>query len=814
MRTRRIDGNVVTRRSFVLASLLGSIGCRLRIAGPEAAEPPSAGDLGTRDADLVDPLGLQTSQLSNGLTICQARGTEPGRFTAYVVVRVGSSHEPDAAGGLAHYLEHMMFKGTEQLGTLDGAREVPLLKRMADLYTELAGTTDPREAERLLRSIDAVNLEIAQSAIPGEVLGLYERMGAKFVSAGTSDEVTSYFCNLPVSRFRAWAKLEAERLRAPVFRLFFTELEVVQEERRLLADDGAHVRFEALLNLMFPSHAYGTHSPIGLASDLERPRFDLLDEFHQRWYRPNNAALVIVGDLGGVDIQSIVEEEFGQWEPAELGTVGRGTIAPPKTRALRELQCPGPASVAIGWPMRRLSMGDRVRLDVLTRVLWDGQVGRLSAELSGDTMARRPKVFAVHMTEASYLHIGLQLSASETHDEFEQRIVATLSSIQKRPISSEELQRVLVGMELDLQWSLEWDSQRAILVAETLALGDSWDDALRRFDLRRSVDAAELGTFAQTLSSQAYCVVHTREGGSPPLRPLPPISPIPTEASRQSERARELLAIVDTQPRQPAPRRGVDYELLPGDSGPVIWTRNDISALFRLRLIFDQGFGADPLHVMRLAAAEVPTASGEALECLGGTIVHQCDALTSYVEVTGLVENVEALLDALRSRMQRPQWREEELANLRALLRGRYHAADATELARRAEAWLIHGARAPSAEAIELLSSTDIPKMHDLWNRGFATQFFGPTDVETLLSLLPTGAATQQWSKPQLGAHDPAAVEITIIDMPMEGAELRVTFARRRALRSPRRVRRSGSDRRTPRPARDDACPDRRRSRA
>jgi predicted Zn-dependent peptidase len=775
----------------MLAAILGSIGCRIRMAGPGATQRPSSRDAGApregRDPDFVDPLGLRTSRLSNGLTVYQADGTEPGRFTVYVVVRAGSSHEPDVAGGLAHYLEHMMFKGTEQLGTIDGARDAPLLERMADLYAELADTSDPPEVERLLRSIDAVNLEMAQSAIPGEVLGLYERMGAKFVSAGTSDEVTSYFCNLPTSRFRAWAKLEAERVRAPVFRLFFTELEVVQEERSRLADDGAHVRFDALLNLMFQSHTYGTHSPIGLESDLARPRFDLLDDFHQRWYRPNNAALVIVGDLGGVAVSSILEEEFGRWERKELGAAGRGTVSLPKARELRELQCPGPASVAMGWPMRPLSVVDRVRLDVLTRVLWDGQVGRLSAALVGDTTARGPEVWTVHMTEASYLHVGLQLGANETHEELEQRIIAGLSSIHETPVSAGELRRVLAAMELDFQWMLESDPQRANLVAESFTLGETWEDALRRFELRRTVEAGDLGILAETLSSRAYCVVHTREGGAPPLRPLPPISPIPTEPGRQSERARELLAIVDTQPRQPSARRGVDYDVLPGDCGPVIWTRNEISGLFRLRLGFDQGFGAGPLHVLRLAAAEVPTAKesgsiGAELEGLGGTIVHESDALTSYVEVTGLVENIEALLHALRSRTQRSSWQEEELAALRSLLRGRYQAADtsATQLARRAQDWLIHGARPPSAEAIELLSSTGSTQIDGLWARGFATQFFGSTDVESLTSLLPAGDAAQRWSKPQLGAHAPVDIEIAIVDMPMESVELRVTFADRR----------------------------------
>ncbi|WP_165703755.1 M16 family metallopeptidase [Enhygromyxa salina] len=727
------------------------------------------------------------SRLSNGLTVCQADGTEPGRFTAYVVVRVGSSHEPDAAGGLAHYLEHMMFKGTEQLGTLDGVRDVPLLQRMADLYAELADTSDPPEVARLLRNIDSVNLEMAQSAISGEVLGLYERMGAKFVSAGTSDEVTTYFCNLPVSRFRAWATLEAERLRAPVFRLFFTELEVVQEERRHLADDGANVRFDALLRLMFPSHTYGTHSPIGLESDLARPRFDLLDDFHQRWYRPNNAALVIVGDLGGVEVTSILEEEFGRWERQELGTVGRGTVSLPKARELRELQCPGPASVAMGWPMRPLSVVDRVRLDVLTRILWDGRAGRLSAELPGDTMARRPEVWVVHMTEASYLHVGLQLGANETHDELEQRIVAVVSSVHEKPVSSGELRRVLTAMELEFQWMLESDPQRAVLVAESFALGESWEDALLRLDLRRSVEAEDLCSLAETLSSRAYCVVHTRKGGAPPLRPLPPISPIPTESGRQSERARELLAIVDTQPRQAPPRLGTDYDVLPGDRGPVIWTRNEVSELFCLRLVFDQGFGADPLHVLRLAAAEVPTVEesgsiGAQLEGLGGVISHESGALTSYVEVAGLVQNVEALLGSLRVRLQRSRWPKEELTELCALLRGRYHAADvsATELARRAQDWLIYGARPPSAEAIDLLSSTGSTKLDGLWERGFATQFFGSTDVESLTRLLPAGGAAQRWSKPQLGAHEPAGIEIAIVDVPMESVELRVTFADRR----------------------------------
>ncbi len=244
-----------------------------------------------------DPLGVTIHRLANGLTVYLSVDREQPRIHAWIAIRAGSRHDPAHSTGLAHYLEHMMFKGTPKLGTLDGAAELPHLERTAALYDRLPHANSLEDRAAILAEIDAATQASAQTAIPNEIDRLYAALGILDVNAFTTDEATVYLADVPAARLDAWAHVEAERLARPSFRLFYPELEAVYEEKNTSLDTPEDRVDEALRLALFPGHPYGTQPTLGLAEHLKNPAHAEMVAYHRRWYVPNNAAIILAGDL-------------------------------------------------------------------------------------------------------------------------------------------------------------------------------------------------------------------------------------------------------------------------------------------------------------------------------------------------------------------------------------------------------------------------------------------------------------------------------------------------------------------------------------
>ena len=178
-----------------------------------------------------DPLNARLYTLENGLTVYMTVYKDSPRIQASIAVRAGSKHDPADATGLAHYLEHLLFKGTDRFGTKDFEREQPLLDEIIYLYEEYDRATDPDERQEIYREIDTISNVAATYAIPNEYDKMLTSLGATGTNAYTWVEQTVYVNTIPANQIENWLAIEAERFRKPVMRLFHTELEVVYEEK-------------------------------------------------------------------------------------------------------------------------------------------------------------------------------------------------------------------------------------------------------------------------------------------------------------------------------------------------------------------------------------------------------------------------------------------------------------------------------------------------------------------------------------------------------------------------------------------------------
>jgi len=183
-----------------------------------------------------DPLKTQIYTLPNGLKIFMSVNKDEPRIQANIAVRVGGKNDPAETTGLAHYFEHLMFKGTERFGTTDYAAEKPLLDQIENLFEVYRKTKDEDKRKEIYHQIDSISYQASLLAIPNEYDKLMSAIGATGTNAYTSYDVTCYTENIPSNEIENWAMIQADRFEHPVIRGFHTELETIYEEKNMFAD--------------------------------------------------------------------------------------------------------------------------------------------------------------------------------------------------------------------------------------------------------------------------------------------------------------------------------------------------------------------------------------------------------------------------------------------------------------------------------------------------------------------------------------------------------------------------------------------------
>ena len=260
---------------------------------------------------LNDPFSVHTHTLANGLKIYISVNKDAPRIQTMIAVKTGSTNDPADATGLAHYLEHMMFKGTSKIGTIDWAKESVLLKEISDLYEEHRNEKDPIIRKALYQKIDSVSFEASKYAVPNEYDKMVAAIGASGTNAYTSMEQTVYINEIPSNELDKWLTIESERFSELVLRLFHTELETVYEEFNISQDVDTRKGNEALLKTLFPSHTYGTQTTIGEGEHLKNPSHQEIHKYFNQYYVPNNMAIILAGDVNPEEAIAKIEKHFG-----------------------------------------------------------------------------------------------------------------------------------------------------------------------------------------------------------------------------------------------------------------------------------------------------------------------------------------------------------------------------------------------------------------------------------------------------------------------------------------------------------------------
>ena len=244
-----------------------------------------------------DPTKARFYTLKNGLTVILSPTNKDPRIQCYIATKAGSKTDPATNTGLAHYLEHMLFKGTDKFGSLDWSKEKPELAKISALYEQYNRTNDSELRKQIYHAIDSISGVASKYAIANEYDKMMTAMGAQNTNAFTSFEQTVYTDDVPAASIDKYLAVQAERFRNPQFRIFHTELEAVYEEKNISLDSDGDKVEERMFAELFRNHNYGKQTTIGTIEHLKNPSLPEIQKYYNTYYVPNNMAVIMSGDF-------------------------------------------------------------------------------------------------------------------------------------------------------------------------------------------------------------------------------------------------------------------------------------------------------------------------------------------------------------------------------------------------------------------------------------------------------------------------------------------------------------------------------------
>lgn len=609
-----------------------------------------------------DPMGVTIHRLPNGLTVYLSPNKGQPRITAHIAVRTGSKNDPADATGQAHYLEHMVFKGTTRIGTLDYAKEAPHLARIRDLYEARAKTKDAAARARIDKEIDAENQADAEFVVTTEIGKFYRSIGISGLNAYTENDSTVYVADVPSNRLDAWATVEAERFSHPVFRLFPGELEAVYEEKNTHMDSPASIVWETLMKGLFKAHPYGTQTTIGTIEHLKNPSLATMQAFYDRWYVPNNMAIVLAGDFDREAALEIIRKRFGSWTPKALPAPQTWPLPKPKGEERYEVKFEDEDLVLAAWPTVTLSNPDADALTVMDMVMDNAAAGLMNLRLNQAQKVKGSGSHPTFMTDAGYWEIWATPKKGQTPEEALALVDQTIEALKNGDFAASDLDAIITDFEINEKRGLESNSSRVGTMVRSFVAFQPWERTSARLARLRAVTKDDVVRVARQYLGPDRVVVFRRNGKqSVPKIEKPGFTALKIDPSRQSAFIRELSAVPATpiEPRWLTP--GKDYQIVPVEGGRLYAAKNPYNDLFELTLRYDRGTKSDrrlckALELLELSGAGPYSAEEfkRKLYALGTTLTYGCGEQESSVTLSGVDRNFWPSLELMAQRFDWP----------------------------------------------------------------------------------------------------------------------------------------------------------------
>lgn len=619
------------------------------------------------------PLKVETYHLDNGLKVILCEEHSQPKVYGCVMVHAGSKNEDPNFTGVAHYFEHIMFKGTDQIGTINWKAEKVYLDSISDAYDRLHATKNPAERQAIQLEINRLNIAASKYAIPNEVDAILQKMGCTGLNAGTSYDYTVYYNTLPSNQLNNWMDVYVERFRRPIFRLFQSELEAVYEEKNMYENQMGYDFRTNIFKEAFGEHPY-SRDVIGLGEHLKNPQPSKMEEFFQKYYVANNMVLILVGDFNTAETKKLIAQKFSTWRSAPLPQQPAYKLPTFDQQRIVEVNQTPIKMGIINFPGVKNSDPDCLPLGMLASILGGGS-GLL------DKAVTDGRLFAAELMPLELEDAGTNVVLyvpnliGQSHEAAEQIVWDCIDSIKQGAFSDELLQSVKNSALVDLQRRIEDISSISQLLLQLEMEGSSYEQWLRDGERWKNLTRDEIIEVANKYFNRNHCTIVRSKMGFPKHDEAVKPAWDHLEAQNQGEQSVFAKMIFASQPDPIQPQR-IDFEkdvaitqLSP--STKLYSVNNPKNGLFELKLHYNYGVLDDPnlpyadQYMSAVGAAGMdPQQLNQLLDQFGGSVYFSAGMSSSAIVISGLEENIDTILSIATEMMFNPTHDSKQIGKL------------------------------------------------------------------------------------------------------------------------------------------------------
>lgn len=693
--------------------------------------------------------------LHNGLTVWISTDSSDSKVYGQVVVRAGAKETPNS--GVAHYFEHIMFKGTQRIGTVDFEQEAPILQEITKQYSKLQVAKNSAEREEIQSKINELNIEATKYAIPNDFNHLISKYGGSGLNAGTSYDYTLFYNSFSPQYLEHWCELNSERMIAPVFRLFQSELETVYEEKNMYSNNISTEPIQRIMERLAAPHPY-RYPIIGSTEALKSPDIRAMEEFFREYYYAENMALILTGDIKEEGLLPLLERTFGR-----IKSGGRKPLQLPQPMPFdghekMTIKVPIPFVKGLGfiWHTVPNNHPDQVALSLVQSLLNnDGKTGLLDRlTIDGKVMEAAAINFALNDMGLFGVYIMPKLLQSSYL--VKKRVQKAIEQIKRGDFSIQALEEVKQSLYKANLLQLESSEQKAKLLSSLFAQNETWSDLMRELDLLSSISKEEVVEVAQRYLDGNYLEVKKQTGRYAVEKlPKPPYQPV--KAPNQGAKS-EFSRYLETLEIPKLPMKYLDFkkdaeqrDLSANDLVRLYKVGNEINDLFSLDLLFFRQSYYHPLqtyleqYLDLVGGAEMSAHElNQRLQSLGATITYESKPSFFCIRISGfdhyLSETIALVGSILNDiKVEKPQIK--KIIEARKIS-DRAIKADITELSKRLLDLARYGEKAPykadlSLSKIKQLKAQDmVEEFHHLLQSELDIHYTGKLEIEKVASCI------------------------------------------------------------------------------
>ncbi len=632
--------------------------------------------------------GLKSFKLKNGLTVYVWEDDSQTEMFGMVAVKAGSVDDPEEYTGLAHYLEHVLFKGTNQIGALNWAEEMGVYNAILEQYDKRAETSDPVQIKEIDLEINRLTAEQSKMSKQGEFFSLLQSIGGTGVNAGTSYDYTVFYNSFPKSQLAKWLDLYSMRFIDPVFRTFQTELETVYEEYNMYEDNPNSRVQQLLMEKSFAGHPY-SRPIIGKGEHLKNPRLSKLVEFYNKWYVPGNMALILVGNVKTEDIAALVNQKFSR--------LMEGEIPEPKNYDIEEIKGKKVISEKLGqYPQEIMIFNgvhaahpDETVLEVIANMLSNRNQTGLIDELSinGDVMAASAGINALvdhgRILVNAIPSFDYSQRRFESHKVVEKLLWNQIKKLGNGKMNDVFLKTIKENMVREYLRVLESSNGKANLLTSAFVNGYDMDRVLNYPQLINAVTLEDVNRVVKQYLNENYLTLQLSEGKTDKKEKiekpnLPEVPEFPTDKESFYAQRFHKIAVPEIEIEEGS-FDDVSIKKV-NDKSKLFYYPNNQNDIFTMTIKYgigerempELGMATELMNGAGILAAFEPSDFREELSKLNGILSYSSDDDFVYVTVEGAESQLVPICNLMTRQILMPKLDNKQLNNVKGqLLQGR-----------------------------------------------------------------------------------------------------------------------------------------------